>query len=140
MTVIFIFSSQNGDLSSNNNYFVLEILNKLGIDLVKLLGSDFANFIIRKIAHVTEYFILFLLFYNAFLKGSFKRPMLYSSVLTVLYASSDEMHQMFVPGRGPMVRDVMIDSMGVVIGIIIVMLVKRLSKRKGVAAEKGSGV
>lgn len=136
MVLIFCFSSQNGDLSSSNNYFVIELLNKLGIDLVRLLGSDFANFIIRKIAHVTEYFILFILFYNAFYKGRFKRSIIYSSILTVLYASSDEMHQMFVPGRGPMVRDVMIDTIGVAIGIIIILIIRKPFRKRITAEDK----
>lgn len=125
MIVIFAFSSQNADLSSNNNYAVLNFLKNIGIDLVKLWGDDFANFIIRKAAHVTEYFILFMLSYNAFYKGRFKVPLLYGAVLTIIYAAADELHQAFVPGRGPMVRDVLIDSLGVLMGVIFLLIIKK---------------
>lgn len=138
MAVIFIFSSQPDDISSNNNYFVLNLLNSLSIDLVKLLGSDFANFIIRKAGHVTEFFILFMLSYYAFHKVRFKQPLLYGSILTVIYASSDEFHQMFVPGRGPMVRDVLIDSIGVLIGILVILLIRKPLKRGVDTGEKRS--
>ena len=75
------------------------------------------DFILRKIAHIIEYFIFTLLLYRAF-KGSFSMNALqlfiYPALLSFLYAASDEFHQSFVPGRGPSIRDVMIDTIGIV--------------------------
>lgn len=41
----------------------------------------------------------------------------------VLYAASDEFHQSFVPGRGPSIVDVGIDSLGVLTGILAVLII-----------------
>ena len=40
-----------------------------------------------------------------------------------MYAATDELHQKFVAGRGPSIRDVMIDSMGALFGIMVLMLI-----------------
>ena len=45
-----------------------------------------------------------------------------SLVIGIIYAASDEIHQSFVPGRSPQITDVMIDTMGVLLGILLVML------------------
>ena len=57
--------------------------------------------------------------------------------LGVLYAASDEFHQLFVPGRAGRVSDVLIDSSGVLLGIAIVSLfmhIKQFLKTKSVYA------
>ena len=73
--------------------------------------------ILRKAAHITEYFILTLLLYRAF-KGSFNLSPFYllfwSSVMSFLYAVSDEIHQAFVPTRDPSPKDVFFDVLGVI--------------------------
>ena len=51
-----------------------------------------------------------------------------SLIVGVLYASSDEIHQAFVPGRGPMLTDVLIDTSGVVTGIILVICIFKMYK------------
>jgi VanZ family protein len=82
------------------------------------------DFILRKIAHIVEYSILTFLLYRAF-KGSFKmnvsRLYIYPSALAFLYALSDEFHQSFVPGRSCAMRDVLIDTLGI-IGFYIFIL------------------
>ena len=52
-----------------------------------------------------------------------------SLAVCVLYAALDEWHQSFVPGRGPGIKDVMIDSSGVVFGIFFVILMSFLVSR-----------
>ena len=75
------------------------------------------DFVLRKIAHITEYFILTSLLYRAF-KGSFNttvfRLFIYPAALSFFYALSDEIHQSFVPGRTCAIRDVLIDTIGIV--------------------------
>ena len=72
------------------------------------------DFLLRKIAHVTEFFILSYLLYRAFATSfSLKRTALFlCRGLCLLYAISDELHQSFVPTRSPAFIDVMIDSLG----------------------------
>jgi hypothetical protein len=73
------------------------------------------DFLLRKIAHVTEFFILSYLLYKTFATSfSLKKGILFFCVggLCLLYAISDELHQSFVPTRSPALIDVMIDSLG----------------------------
>jgi hypothetical protein len=93
------------------------------------------DLILRKAAHITEYFILTVLLYRAF-KGSFNFSSFYllfwSSVLSFLYAVSDEIHQAFVPTRSPSPKDVFMDSLGI---IAFYLLIKYGNKfRKTVAS------
>jgi VanZ family protein len=122
MTVIFMFSSQSGESSNENNRFVVYIFNLLGLDLDKVLGG-LSNFIIRKAAHFTEYFILYLLLYRALMEDYNKRKALLVSLLgTFLYACSDEIHQAFVPERGPSFRDVLVDTSGGLLSMVLIYL------------------
>jgi VanZ family protein len=70
------------------------------------------DFVLRKIAHVCEYAVLGLLLYRAT-----RREQL-AVLIGVLYAASDEFHQHFVPGRHATVRDVAIDTGGVLVGVL----------------------
>lgn len=117
--VIFMFSSQNGSASDNNNKFILFILNILGIDMNSLFG-DMSSFIIRKAAHFTEYFILYYLLFNALSQSlNRRRSLIKALIITFLYACSDEFHQIFVKDRGPSIRDVMIDTSGGMMGFLL---------------------
>jgi VanZ family protein len=70
------------------------------------------DFVLRKIAHVCEYAVLGLLLYRAT-----RREQL-AVLIGVLYAASDEFHQHFVAGRHATVRDVAIDTAGVLVGVL----------------------
>jgi VanZ family protein len=78
------------------------------------LGYDF---LLRKIAHIAEYFVLAFLLYRAF-KGSFNmdflRLFMYPALFAFLYAVSDEIHQYFVLGRNCSLQDVLVDSAGII--------------------------
>jgi len=75
------------------------------------------DFILRKMAHVFEFAVLTRLGIRANQHSWPTRKMahwvLWSAAFSLLYAASDEYHQSFVPGRGPSVLDVMIDSVGI---------------------------
>jgi len=81
------------------------------------------DFILRKIAHAVEYFILTFLLYRAF-KGSFNMDIfqffIYPATLSFFYAVSDEFHQSFVSSRSASIRDVLIDTIGI-LGFYIVI-------------------
>src|SRR3954470_17134565 len=73
--------------------------------------------VIRKCAHLTEYAVLAMLLWRAVRKDS--RPWSWREatiavLIVFLYASTDELHQMFVPTRTPMISDVFIDTSGAV--------------------------
>lgn len=129
MVLIFVFSQMPGNESDEKSKFVIYIFNTLGLNLNGVFGN-LADFIVRKCAHFTEYFIFYMLIYNA-LKENFvwKKALLFSIVGVFLYASSDEFHQSFVPGRGPSFRDVMIDTSGGALAMIVTAVVGTLKKR-----------
>ena len=85
---------------------------------------------IRKLAHFSLYTLVGILIMS--LMSTYKIELIKRisiSLLTgVLYAISDEVHQFFVPGRGPMAQDVFLDSLGVIFGILIVIGIIRIYK------------
>ncbi|WP_039764054.1 VanZ family protein [Caldicellulosiruptor sp. F32] len=120
MAVIFYFSSQEGAISHQKSFsialFIERIIEALAEkDIITAVNRKGFEFLIRKIAHVTEYFILCMLFYRAFFETnkSSKKSAILSGIFSVLYAVSDEFHQVFVFGRGPSPVDVIIDSIGI---------------------------
>jgi VanZ family protein len=76
------------------------------------------DLILRKCAHVTEYAILAFL-----LRRAVATP--WAAAAAFLYACSDEYHQSFVVGREGRPRDVAIDSIGIVIGLLAARRVLR---------------
>jgi VanZ family protein len=136
MVLIFIFSSQPGEVSNENNKFVIYIFNLLSLDLNSIFGN-LSDFIIRKSAHFIIYFILYILLYrainikiNADIKG-FILPIF----ILFLYACTDEFHQSFVPGRGPAFRDVLVDTSGGLTAFLI-MYIRVTLKNKHDSSNK----
>lgn len=128
MGFIFVMSSQNGEESSSQSNLVLQLFNFIGINLTDSLG-ELATLVIRKAAHFTEYCILYILFYNVIeIYIDSRQAVLMSIVCTFLYACSDELHQAFVPGRGPAIKDVIIDTSGGIFGMLIIKLYKKIRK------------
>ena len=123
MLLIYYFSSQNGTISSNMSGGIVDsfiaFLEELGI----MFSDGFINifgFLIRKLAHFTLYFILGLL-WMSFLKEyslSFRMKIVYTILLCLLYACSDEIHQLFVSGRDGKILDVLIDTFGSLFSIL----------------------
>ncbi|OGS19226.1 MAG: hypothetical protein A2219_08140 [Elusimicrobia bacterium RIFOXYA2_FULL_50_26] len=81
------------------------------------------DMVLRKLAHLTEYAVLFLLSRRA-MAGTYPQaqpqPVFSAAIIfSIFYAATDEFHQSFVPGRGPSVIDVGIDTAGVFAGFFI---------------------
>ncbi len=123
MIIIFIMSSFNSVESSNQSNFIVDII----ANIFKIENIELLSFIIRKIAHYTEYLILGLLVINMFTKNNINNLYLISIIFCIIYAISDEIHQLFVPGRACQIKDILIDSIGSITGIY---LYKLISKRK----------
>lgn len=97
------------------------------------ISEGLADFVLRKLAHMFEYGVLFVLLFLAFKKTTSlaKRKALWLSfLLTVLYAASDEYHQTFVPGRHGCLSDVSIDTLGAVAGVVFVQKLVFLLPKK----------
>ena len=139
MALIFFFSSQNSDESSQTSSHALEIVVKICAPVLKKLSAaeqfsytETLHMVIRKIAHATIYLILAVLTSNALyltdLCAAKKTlPSFVKSAcgfaIAVLYAISDELHQYFVPGRSCELRDVLIDSAGALTGTLLYVLI-----------------
>ena len=136
MVVIFIYSSQPAVISNEKSRFVITIFKYIWLNLDSLLG-ELSDFIVRKLGHFTEYAILYLLLYNA-MKESFKSKttLIVSLVILFFYASSDEIHQYFVPGRACRIQDVLIDTCGGTLTMGIIYFKK--SKNKGIKKSNGN--
>jgi VanZ family protein len=81
---------------------------------------------LRKLGHVIEYAVLTLLLSRAFQLHVHhpSQAWLLAGLVAGMYAVSDEWHQTFVPGREGTVRDVMIDSGGIVVASMLVLLTR----------------
>ena len=122
MIFIFIMSHTNGNDSSNQSNFIAEIILKV--------IRDTLTFIIRKAAHMSEYAILLLLLYYALSNVISKHTLSLSLLVTFIYACSDEFHQLFIPGRSGQFKDVLIDTSGALIMLMIIFLWQRKKKSK----------
>lgn len=134
LALIFYFSSQDGTESHKVSAGLLQYLKVLALVLpeyvqnylIKYLinGNGNLEFLLRKVAHFTEYFILSFIFYRAMIvSGSrIKKSIIVTVIFCFLYAVSDEIHQLFVPGRVFAVRDIIIDTSGALLGMAIVGL------------------
>lgn len=133
--VIFGFSAQHSSESAKISLSVKSWLSQLldSIGLLEIASSEnFHNFI-RKTAHFILYFVFGFLSANAFCQslGKTKNVWRFSFLMSVLYASSDEIHQYFVPGRGPGIGDVLLDSVAALCGVLVFgFLLNIICKRK----------
>lgn len=137
MIVIFLFSSA----SSNKSIATSDKVINTGITITESISGnktsnevkektiDDLTFIVRKLAHFTEYVILGILMINCLKDYNLKKVVLISIILCVLYACSDEIHQYFV-GRTARVFDVFIDSLGSIVGIFVYKKTKFLSNKR----------
>lgn len=130
MVMIFRFSMANGNQSSDlsgslTKSMVEALIDAIDLDVTQAKAENIIEFIhtpIRKIGHLTEYALLgiavsFPLLRKHRLEG--KQRFFISLLVCVLYAVSDELHQLFVPGRSGMAIDVVIDAIGAGVGILM---------------------
>ncbi|MCI8547848.1 MAG: VanZ family protein [Bacilli bacterium] len=132
--IIFGFSSQNGEksgeLSSNITKFILKKMNYDDIEnYEKILKRT--EIIVRKIAHFSIYTLVGLLLMSFVSTYKLKQNIriIISLCIGILYATSDEIHQLFIPGRSGQITDVIIDTMGVLLGIIVLLTLLEIYKK-----------
>ena len=137
--IIFGFSSQDGEesggISSRVTEFILEKSNTYKNIEENRQDEIFERTekIIRKIAHFSIYALVGFLLMGlvSTFKLKEKSRILISLILGVLYATSDEIHQLFSPGRSAQITDVYIDTLGILVGIFVILLfIKIFEKMK----------
>ena len=129
MIVIFSFSSADANKSTSTSDKVIttmieikdKITNNETPNNEKEIIVKNSSFYIRKIAHITEYLILGFLTFNL-LKQYSVTNIYYAIGLSILYSCTDEFHQLFISGRSGSIRDILIDSIGILIGTYLYKL------------------
>jgi len=86
------------------------------------------SFLVRKAAHMTEYAVLALLCRHSLVKCDASHPGIKALCIAALYACTDELHQAFVPDRGPSPVDVLIDAFGASLGLLFGRACARLRR------------
>lgn len=128
---IFKFSSQDGVESGGlSKKVTMKFVNifpytkNLSIETKNKL-IEHGEIIVRKLAHLSIYTLVGI-FIMAFM-CTFDTKLVFQFGISILvgliYAITDEYHQSFVPGRGPSITDVCIDTTGVFLGILIVLAI-----------------
>ncbi|WP_321433007.1 VanZ family protein [Trichococcus flocculiformis] len=130
MAVIFFLSHQNGHDSSETSGILLELLKLLGIGPGSSVQGAL-SYLVRKAGHFTEYLILAILFLRfSKQRGLSGKSAFYAVLFVFLYASSDEFHQSFIPGRGPAFSDVLIDTAGGFTGVLLYEWKQKVMERQ----------
>lgn len=133
MIIVFRFSNEPADTSQNTSLNTTEILvetiagNSINIEQKEQFTQELDP-IVRKLAHFALYtlggvlILNFINTYNIYLK----KKIIYSIAVGAIYASTDEIHQLFVEGRGGLVTDVLLDSFGVATGVCIFLCIMKI--------------
>ena len=143
--ITFGFSSQDSNESSNiskktteilvqNNKKIQSLEEKERIQTIEELET-----VIRKIAHFSLYAIIgiLLIFLNLTFDIKLKRKIIQSLFIGIIYAITDEFHQIFSPGRSAELGDILIDTSGVLFGIVLgIVLTKIVSEILGKILKK----
>lgn len=136
MALIFNLSSQVADKSNQMSTGITEIIIKTLEKIAPDTDFDIKSFnhIVRKNAHFFAYLVLGVLVMNALRRSKVYaiRSFILALGICILYAVSDEVHQLFVPGRGGQVMDVFIDSSGAIAGIGLYLLICRIVMKRQV--------
>ena len=128
--VIFSFSLQSGDESGKLSGGIVAWI--VGLFFPENFAHiELVHFFVRKAAHFTEYFILGVLLSMTIREAKWKRVLLAPWLMGTLVACCDETIQLFSDGHAGQIRDVMIDSSGVVTGCIMIMILCNIAYSKG---------
>ncbi len=135
MLFIFAMSSFGSDSSNAQSSQIIQVLHRVFPNLSSRtsgLDASTLTFIVRKTAHFTEYAILGVFFYLFYRQTLPQKNSLQLFVLAILssflYACTDEIHQLFVPGRSGQFTDVLVDTLGAFCGCLLLLAIRRLRK------------
>ena len=140
--MIFNFSNQDSDKSGSTSQKLTEAITR-DIKAIQELNKDekakvidqIEN-IIRKIAHFSLYALVGFLLMSLLITYNINEKNKIISTVTIgaIYAISDEFHQSFISGRSGQASDVFLDTLGVAVGglfiLLIIKIVNRLKKNK----------
>ena len=128
MYMIFMFSYQSADVSSEESMSLYEIF-------IKICGGReiISHNAFRKLAHFSEYTAFSFSFFGMLYFAKRKFCVWTGFLFCLLYSISDEVHQFFVPERACRVFDVFVDSLGIVFGMtvffIFILIISKISEK-----------
>ena len=134
MIFVFIMSSFGSDSSSAQSGQIIQVLRQVfpNLNNTSHLDASTLVFIVRKTAHFTEYAILgilFVFFFRQFFpQKNSSRYFILAILFSFFYACTDEIHQLFIPGRSGQFTDVLIDTLGASFGCLLLVLFRHLRK------------
>lgn len=133
--IIFNFSSQNSEKSSETSGVIVDrVVNTISTVNKKAKKENLkekVTFLVRKSAHFSIYTLLgiwLMCFANTY-EISLRKKFLICILIGTSYAISDEIHQFYIGGRSCEIRDICIDSCGVLFGNAITMAVKKINTK-----------
>lgn len=127
MSIIFIYSNFKGVESTAQSDGIINSTIRRVVNLFDLEEEtkdkiiDYSTLIVRKIAHVSEYFILSILVYLYINEYNiiYSKKIYITILICFIYAISDEVHQLFIVGRSGNIIDVIIDTLGAYLYLLL---------------------
>ncbi|MFR6018303.1 MAG: VanZ family protein [Paraclostridium sordellii] len=129
MGLIYYMSNQPATISSSQSGGFINMLSNLpiiGNTIKELMKIGIAEFLIRKSAHMFLYFMLAILIYMVFKNINNIKVYIYSLTGCFIYACTDEIHQLFIAGRSGEFKDVLVDTLGAIIGLLLVFMINKI--------------
>ena len=137
LVFLFLNSSEGYADSNMRSYYFLK---KLNINNGEITYET--NVLIRKLAHLFEFMVLAIILIIIFKLFSFRKSTLCTTTLflIILIGTLDEFYQSFIPGRSSLVSDVLIDTLGGVLAVILYLFIAEIryliKKRKALSRSK----
>ncbi len=120
--LIFCLSHQSGEESTETSGWFTSLLNFI---FPFELTEDF----VRTMAHFSEFACLSFFMNNLFVSFKDKLTPILACALSFFYAITDEIHQIFVPGRACQFLDMMVDLGGIVSGMVVYVIIYILVRK-----------
>lgn len=124
--LIFCLSHEDGKESTETSGWFTTLLNFL-------LPFPVTENVVRTLAHFSEFACLSFFMNNLFVSKKEKLCPVIACTLSFIYAITDEIHQIFVPGRACQFQDMMVDLAGIISGMavyaIIYIIIKKAIKK-----------
>lgn len=130
---IFGFSAQDGESSGSlSKSIIIKIADILNVNENREAFVEIGEKVIRKLAHFSIYAFLGICMatFMATFKIKEKWQIISSFIWCFLYAGTDEIHQLFSPGRHGSFGDVVLDTIGASVGICLVFIIIYILKMR----------
>ena len=138
--LIFYFSAMPADTSAEQSGNIIDVVvSFLHIpESTAMVMRDLYQFIVRKAAHFSIYLLLGI--WVCLLMESYhvKKYPIWAVTTCCAYAVTDEIHQMFVPRRACMAQDVLLDTLGATVGVLLFYGILRLREKRNTSGNKST--